>query len=533
MEAGRTQEEELPVKVPLTPLRCLHRAIDLYGGKTGVVCGERRFTYAAFGERCERLASALVRAGVQPGDRVGYLSLNTHQLLEGYFGVPQARAMVMPLNVRLTPPELGQILRHSEARILFHETAFAPLIDHLQKAWPGMRTVNLDTEYEDFLNTGTPERADIFTYDEDSMAELFYTSGSTATPKGVMLSHRTIYMHAMAVAGVFSHDDNAVELHTIPLFHANGWGRAQTSTMMGIKQVMIRRFDAANVCRLIQEEGATTMSLVPTMAGALLMFKERANYDLKTLKQIHIGGAASSPELIARMEAAFHCEVLAGYGLTETSPVASSSRRKGTVTYANDQDRHRHQAMAGWPLPGTELRVVDAEMRDVPRDMVSIGEVVIRGDNVMDGYFKDPEGTKAVMSGAWFHSGDMAVWDKETWIHIVDRKKDIIISGGENISSIEVENALAAHPCVAEVAVVSAPDPTWGEIPVAFVVVKPDATLTGEELTAFAGQKLAKFKLPRRYEFQTEPLPKGGTGKVLKRELREPFWQEKDRRVQG
>jgi fatty-acyl-CoA synthase len=297
-------------------------------------------------------------------------------------------------------------------------------------------------------------------------------------------------------------------LHTIPLFHANGWGRAQTSTMMGLKQVMMRRFDAATVCRLVQEEGATTMSIVPTMAGALLMFNERSNYDLKSLKQIHIGGAAASPELIARMEAAFHCEVLAGYGLTETSPVASSSRSKGTVTYASDQDRYRHQAMAGWPLPGTELRVVDAEMHDVPRDMASIGEVVIRGDNVMDGYFKDPEGTKAVMSGGWFHSGDMAVWDNETWIQIVDRKKDIIISGGENISSIEVENALAAHPCVAEVAVVGAPDPTWGEIPVAFIVTKSDTSCTGEELSAFAAQRLAKFKLPRRYEFRTEPLPK-------------------------
>jgi fatty-acyl-CoA synthase len=521
------------MKVPLTPIRCLHRAIDLYGRKEGVVCGENRFSYAAFGERCEKLASALTRAGVQPDDRVGYLGFNTHRLLEGYFGVPQARAMFMPLNIRLTPAELGQILRHSEARILFHENDFIPYIDPLRKAWPGMRTINLDIEYEDFLNTGTPGRADILSYDEDSIAELFYTSGSTGTPKGVMLSHRTIYMHAMAVAGVFNHDDNAVELHTIPLFHANGWGRAQTSTMMGIKQVMLRRFDPATVCRLIQDERSTSMALVPTMAGALLMFNERSQYDLSSMKQIFIGGAASSPELIARMEKAFHCEVLAGYGLTETSPVASCARGKGTVHYVDDEDRYRHQAMAGWPLPGSELRVVDAEMRDVPRDMISIGEIVIRGDNVMDGYFKDPEGTKAVMSGAWLHTGDMAVWDDENWVHIVDRKKDIIISGGENVSSIEVENALAAHPDIAEVAVVGAPDLVWGEIPVAFVVTKPGSAVTEEDLSAFAAKKLAKFKIPKKYEFLTEPLPKGGTGKILKRELREQFWQGKDRRVQG
>src|SRR5580692_1628449 len=503
------------MKIPLTPLRCLHRGIDLYGSKEGVVCGAKRFTYASFGERCQRLASALERAGVRRGDRVGFLSPNTHQLLEGYFGVPQAHAIVMPLNIRLAPAELGAILQHAEPRILFHEHDFSSYIEGLKKAWSGMRCINLDTEYEDFLATGTAQRADILTYDEDSIAELFYTSGSTGTPKGVMLSHRTVYMHAMAVAGVFNHDDNGVELHTIPLFHANGWGRAQTSTMMGLKQVMLRKFDSATVCRLIQDEGATAMSVVPTMAGALLMYPGLADYNLSSLRQIHIGGAAASPELIERMEVAFHCEVLAGYGLTETSPVASSSRKKGTVAYADKQDRYRRQAMAGWPLQGTELRVVDAEMHDVPRDMTSIGEVVIFGDNVMDGYYKDPEATKAVMSGPWFHSGDMAVWDADGYIRIVDRRKDIIISGGENISSIDVENALAAHPSVAEVAVVSAPDPMWGEIPVAFVVVRPNQGCTEEALHDFAALRLAKFKLPKKYVFRTEPLPKGGSGKIL------------------
>jgi fatty-acyl-CoA synthase len=519
------------MKVPLTPLRCLHRAIDLYGAKEGVVCGSKRFTYAAFGERCERLASALAGGGVRQGDRVGYLSYNTHRLLEGYFGVPQARALMMPLNVRLTAAELSQILCHAEPRVLFYEAEFSPLMESLRSACPVMTAINLDTEYEAFLATGKPERADIFSYDEDSIAELFYTSGSTGTPKGVMLSHRTIYMHAMAVAGIFSTDDTAVELHTIPLFHANGWGRAHTSTMMGIKQVMIRRFDAAAVCRLIQEERATGMSIVPTMANALLAFPDLAKYDISSLRQINIGGAAASPELFARLEAAYHCEVLAGYGLTETSPVATSARKKGTVVYADEQDRYRHQAMAGWPLAGTELRVVDSAMHDVPRDMTTIGEVVIRGDLVMDGYFKDPEGTRAVMTGAWFHSGDMAVWDSESYVQIVDRRKDIIISGGENVSSIEVENALAAYPGVAEVAVVGAPDPVWGEIPVAFVVPRTDSSCTQEELHAFAALKLAKFKLPRKYVFQHNPLPKGGTGKVLKRELREQFWQGKDRRV--
>jgi fatty-acyl-CoA synthase len=521
------------MKIPLTPLRCLHRAIDLYPHKEGIVCGEKRFTYALFGERCQRLASALAKAGVRSGDRVAYLSFNTHRLLEGYFGVPQARAMFMPLNVRLTPPELGVILQHSEPRMLFHENDFTPLVEQLHKAWPGMRTINLDTEYEDLLGIGEPERADILSYDENSIAELFYTSGSTGTPRGVMLSHRTVFMHALEVGGVFNQDDTGIELHTIPMFHANGWGRPQSATMLGVKHVMIRRFDPATVCRLIQDEKVTAMLLVPTMAGALLAFPDLTKHDLSSLRNIFIGGAASSPELIQCMESAFHCEVLAGYGLTETCPVAAIARKKGTVAYVDENDRYRRQAMAGWPLPGAEMRVTDNSLQDVPRDMTSIGEVVIRGDNVMDGYYRDPEATAAAMAGGWLHTGDMAVWDTEGYVQIVDRKKDIIISGGENISSIEVEHALAAHPSVAEAAVVGAPDSIWGEVPVAFIVTRPGLSCTDKDLLDFAAQRVAKFKLPRRFEFQAEPLPKGGTGKVLKRELREKFWQGKERRVQG
>ena len=521
------------MKIPLTPLRCLHRAVDLYGKRQGIICGEKRFTYAEFGERCERLASALTATGVQPGDRVGYLSFNTHKLLEGYYGVIQARAIVMPLNVRLTPMELSAIMCHAATKVLFYEAEFAPLVEILLQAWPSMRTISLDTEYEAFLAQGSPGRADVMSYDEDAAAELFYTSGSTGNPKGVLLSHRTVYLHALQVITTMTGDDNWVELHTIPLFHANGWGRPQTATMLGQKQVMVRRFDPALVCRLISDEKATSMSVVPTMAMALLHFPDLQQYDLSSVKTINIGGAAASPELIDRMEKAFHCEVQAGYGLTETSPVASTARRKGTVIYTDEADRLRHQAMAGWPIPGTQIRVVDADMNDVPRDMASTGEVVISGDNVMDGYYREPEATAAVMSGIWFHSGDMAVWDDESYIHIVDRKKDIIISGGENISSIEVEKAIAAHPGVLEVAVVGAPDPRWGEIPVAFVLPKPSEALSEDELREFIAPRLAKFKIPRLFEFVSTPLPKGGTGKILKKELRERFWQGKEKRVQG
>ncbi|MDQ6707724.1 MAG: long-chain-fatty-acid--CoA ligase [Acidobacteriota bacterium] len=525
---------------PLTPIRCLHRAIDLYGRKEAVISGDTRLTYAQFGNRCERLAGGLINAGIRGGDRVAYLSFNTNKLLEGYFGVPQARAIVMPLNVRLTPAELIAILNHSEARMLMFERDFAPLVRQLRRACPSIEQyVGLDGDedahfaYEQMLAGAFAERADIAACDETAIAELFYTSGSTGTPKGVMLSHRTLYLHAMSVAGTFNRDDNGVELHTIPLFHANGWGRPQASTMMGLKHVMVRRFEPAAVFRLIQDERATAMSLVPTMANALLNAPELTTFDHSTMREIHMGGAASSPELIDRLEKAFHCDVMAGYGLTETSPVATSARKKCTVSYRDESDRLQRLAMAGWAVPGIEIRVVDAEMRDVPRDMQAVGEVVILGDHVMDGYFKEPEATAAVMSAGWFHTGDMAVWDEDSYIHIVDRKKDIIISGGENISSIEVEKAIFAHPSVLECAVVAAPDERWGEIPVAFVLLRLGESLNPDDLGAFLATRIAKFKMPRAFEFVTEPLPKTGTGKILKRELRERFWAGKSERVQG
>jgi fatty-acyl-CoA synthase len=527
--------------VPLTPIRFLYRAVDLFGKKVGVVSGAKRFTYAEFGARAERLASGLRALGIRPGDRVAYLSFNNHQLLEGYYGVVMAGAIVMPLNVRLTLAELTAILNHSGARMLVFENDFAPLIEALRTACPAIQHfVTVDDKipvasmtYEELLASGRPDRVDYTSIDENSIAELFYTSGSTGTPKGVMLSHRTLYLHGLAVAATFNRQDNAVELHTIPLFHANGWGRPQTAPLNGVKQVMVRRFEPTAVFRLIEEEGATTMSVVPTMANALLNAPDLAKYDFSSLTEIHIGGAAASPELVERMERAFHCKVLGGYGLTETAPVATSARDKCTVVYKDDVDRIHHRAMAGWPLPGCEIRVADSQMRDVPRDMESIGEVVIRGDNVMDGYYKDPEGTAAVMTDGWLHTGDMAVWDEENYIHIVDRKKDIIISGGENISSIEVEKAIFAHPAVFECAVVSAPDAKWGEIPVAFVVIKPGHKLTQEEMCVFLQERIAKFKIPRAVEFVAGALPKTGTGKILKRELREKFWAGKERRVQG
>ncbi len=520
--------------VPLTPLRFLHRAIDLFGSHTGIVSGAQSFTYAQFGERCQRLAGALAAMGIQPGDRVAYISFNNHQLMEGYYGVIQARAIVMPLNVRLSQQEMTGILNHAGARAVIFENDFAPLVAALRNDCATVEHwISIEDDYEGLLAAATPQRADVFAYDELSIAELFYTSGSTGTPKGVMLSHRTLYLHALDIITGFRDLDQMVDLHTIPLFHANGWGRPQMSTMLGKKQVMVRRFEPSHVFRLIAEHAATHMCLVPTMANALLNHPELGQHDLSSLRQIMIGGAAASPELIERLESAFHCIACAGYGMTETAPVLTTSSAKPGLRYSSEAERYRRQAMAGWAVPGVEVRVVDVNLEPVPRDMESIGEIIARGDHIMDGYYREPEQTANVMSGAWIHTGDMAVWDEEGYFHIVDRKKEIIISGGENISSIEIEKAIFAHAAVLECAVVAAPDEKWGEVPAAVVVRKPGVELSEEELLAFLGERLGRFKLPRVIRFSEEALPKTGTGKIRKNIIRETFWGGKAKRVQG
>lgn len=525
--------------IPLTPLRCLLRALDLYPNKIGVVSGDARYTYSEFVERCRRMAGALLVEEVQTGDRVGFLGFNSNALLESYFAVPLAGGVVMPLNVRLHRNELEVILKHSQPRIVFYERDFSPIIESLRMAIPCCHFISI----EDSNDPGTLESLmaaepiplpSLMSLDETRIAELFYTSGSTGHPKGVMLSHRSLYLHALALAGCLDHSDNQTILHTIPLFHANGWGFPHFATMCGFKHVMVRRFDPLTVFRLIEKEQASFTILVPTMAASLVACPESTRFDLSSLKHILVGGAAASPELVAQLEALFPgCTIMGGYGLTETSPVVSIARQKSAMTFPDSEHRRQFAASAGWPSLGVEVRVIDNAGTDVPRDGTSVGEIVVRGDNVMDGYYLEPDLTQDAVVNGWLRTGDMAVWNDERCVKIVDRKKDVIISGGENIASIELEHAIQAHPDVVECAVVAAPDPRWGEVPVAIVVTQNGSTITEEQLLEWAGKQVARFKLPKQFIFQKEPLPKGGTGKVLKYQLREQFWNGKEKRIQG
>src|ERR1700682_3652975 len=357
--------------IPLTPVRFLRYAEQQYPRKTAVVCGNERFTYAQFAERAARLAGALRGAGVQRGDRVAFLSSNCHRLLEAYYGVLEAGAVLLPLNIRLASSELSYILNDSGATILFVEKQFLALVESFRKDIPEVRTFcQLEgapeapwlsrQNYEDLLRAATPHRADIAAIDENALAELFYTSGTSANPKGVMLTHRNVYLHAVHVCLGFQIESGAVELHTIPLFHANGWGVAHFLTLLGGKHVMIQRFDPKEVFRLIEQESVHGCSLVPIMATALVNCPERNNYSLRSLRRIVIGGAASSPTLIREVEQKIGCECFSGYGLTETSPTLSLSHMKSGLGWQNEQ-KYIGQAMTGYAIPGVDLRVVDGK----------------------------------------------------------------------------------------------------------------------------------------------------------------------------
>jgi fatty-acyl-CoA synthase len=530
------------MNIPLTPLRFLRYAAQQYPRRTAIVCNDDRFTYAQMADRVGRLAGALRGAGIQPGDRVAFLSSNCHRLLEAYYGVLEAGAVLLPLNIRLTPAELGYILNDSGASALFIEKQFLPVAEALRKDIPTVKFFcQLDgapeapwlspKNYDALLAAATPHLADISAIDETSLAELFYTSGTSANPKGVMLTHRNIYLHAVHVGLGLQIERAAVELHTIPLFHANGWGVAHFLTLLGGRHVMIQRFDPKEIFRLIAKEGVHTLSLVPIMATALVNCPERPNYNLTTLRRIIIGGAASSPTLSREVEEKLACECFSGYGLTETSPTLSVSPMKPGMDWEGEQ-RFSGQSMAGYAIPGVDLRVVDPNDNDLPHDGQSVGEIVVRGDGVMEGYWRQPEASAEALRGGWFHTGDMATLDQDGYALIVDRKKDIIVSGGENISSLELEKAILAHPAVLEAGVIPVPDAKWGEVPKALVVLKPNATATESELIEFCRSRLAHYKCPRSFDF-VDSLPKTGTGKILKKEIRKKYWQGQDTLRQG
>ncbi|HUO15271.1 MAG TPA: long-chain-fatty-acid--CoA ligase [Verrucomicrobiae bacterium] len=530
------------MKIPLTPLRFLRYACEQFPNKVGVVCGEHRFTYAQFAERAGRLAAALITAGAKRGDRIAFLSRNCHRLLEAYYGVLEAGCVLVPINIRLGPQDMAFVLNDAQARFLFVEPMFLPLVESFRTAVVSVEASFLldgqpqanwlaPQNYDDLLAASAWYQCDLMKSEEDSLAELFYTSGSSDRPKGVMLTHRNVYLHALSVIAAAQTSVSTIGemccetvlLHTIPLFHANGWGTAHSITVVGGTHVIVHNFNPLEVFHLIERERVSTCAMVPTMVTALLNSPARAEHDLSSLRIIIIGGAASSPTLVKEVEQKLGCTCISGYGLTETCPTLAKSQVKADLQLEGEQ-RYARQAMTGFAIPGVELRVVGPDGKDVPRDGSVMGEIVARGDVVMDGYWRQAEATAAAMNDGWFHTGDVAVVDHYNYIQIVDRKKEIIVSGGENISSLEVEKVLSAHPDVYEAVVIPVPDDQWGEVPKALVVLKPGSQASADEILEFCRSRLSHFKCPRSVEFLMN-LPKTGSGKVSKRELRRKYGQ--------
>lgn len=496
------------MELPLTPLDFLTRARRLFPDRLAVVDGDERWTYREFAERCDRQARLLHELGIGDGDVVAWLCGNTHELLEAYYAVLLAGGVLLPLNIRLSSTELRSILGQANATVLFRHP------DQPDPEAPVPQVV-LGDEFEEGLARQSPSPFDPPVVDERSPAEIFFTSGSTGMPKGAVLTHRSLYLHAIhnALTNAITGDD--VILHLVPLFHVNGWGTPHYLTGLGGTHVMLPRFDAGEVLRLIEAHGVTRLFGVPAMLRMLLDHPDVATRDLSSIAGTSIGGAPVSAELLAEVESAFGCTAICGYGMTEASPTLTRSLDKPGE--ASDPDR---RATTGLPIVGVDARVLGKDDVEVPWDGETVGEICARSNHVMEGYLDAPDATAEVLRDGWLRTGDLAVVRPDGYLVIVDRVKDLIVSGGENIASPEVEHALETHPAVREAAVVGRPDERWGEVPVAWVALHDGASASPDELVEHVRGLLAHFKAPKAVHVVDE-LPKGGTGKIDKVGLRE------------
>jgi fatty-acyl-CoA synthase len=521
---------------PLTPLAFLERTLRVFPHKTAVVYGAERTDYAGFAGQVGRFAGALHRAGVGPGDRVAMLAPNVPALLAAHFAVLRVRAALVAINTRLNAAEVGYILDHSGAKVVIADPELAPriaeapgglaarpLLVNLEDPVAGVTGRPLDGPTFDEFVQGAPDLGVAGGVDDElRITSINYTSGTTGRPKGVMYTHRGAAINALGEVVVHRLERDSVFLWTLPLFHCNGWCFPWAVTAAGGTHVMLRAIEPARVIELIRRERVTHFNGAPTVLLMLAEAPEARGLRFDPRVRVAVGGSPPSPTLLARMDE-LGVDVTHLYGLTETyGPHVYCEPQAGWERLAVP-DRAAVMARQGVPYHiATHLRVVDADMNDVPADAATMGEVVMRGNNVMKGYYEDPQATAAAFAGGWFHSGDLGVMHPDGYIELRDRKKDIIISGGENISTIEVEHTVVRHPAVLECAVVAMPHEKWGEVPKAFVSLKPGAKATEQEIIAFCREQLAHFKCPKAIEFCE--LPKTSTGKIQKFRLREKEW---------
>ncbi|GAB3583745.1 AMP-binding protein [Amycolatopsis endophytica] len=522
---------------PLTPLAFLERAAEVFPDKDAIVHGERRVSYREFAAEATRVARALRASGVEPGDRVAYLLPNIPEMLVAHFAVPLAGAVLVAINTRLAPAEIRYILDHSGAKVLVVDAALHSSVpaDHgvsvvtvVDGASPDPAVGGIS--YDELLARGSDEPLPWTVEDERSTISINYTSGTTGRPKGVQYHHRGAYLNSLAEIIHSDHSPESRYLWTLPMFHCNGWCTPWAVTAIGGTHVCLRAVDAAEIWRLLDSEGITHLNGAPTVLNTIAGYS--GAHPLGREVVVTTAGAPPSPTVIRRMTD-LGARLVHVYGLTETyGPYTVCEPQEGW-TKLDIAERSTLMARQGVGMVVTDgIRVVDEQMRDVPRDGVTMGEVVMRGNNVMSGYFGDPEATAHAFRGGWFHSGDLGVWHPDGYIQLRDRAKDIIVSGGENISTIEVEAALDSHEAVAEVAVVGVPDEKWGERPKGYVVLRPGASVTAEELREHVRSQIARYKVPDHIEF-VDALPKTSTGKIQKFQLRDRDWGETQTRIQG
>lgn len=501
----------------LTPLDFIARSALAYPESVAVVEGENRLTYRELYSHTQQLAAALAGAGVCPGDRVAVLSRNSPATLECHFGVAMAGAVLVMLNIRLRPAEIAAILNHSGAKLLLGEAHLLDPIRPLQSEIKNLERI--ESDYERFLAGGTAPFARIEP-EENEIYSINYTSGTTGIPKGVMYTHRGGYLNALGqiVEHGLTHD--SVYLWTLPMFHCNGWCFTWAVTAAGGRHVCLADVDPGNAVDLILKEGVTHLCGAPVVLLSLTEYCRKQGIKFEHGLKIVTAGAPPTPTVIRAAEE-MGAQVAHVYGLTETYGPHTICAWHSEWNSLPLPDRATLRARQGVPyvIAGTNVRVVDKYMNDVPADGVTLGEVVMRGNNVMLGYFQDEKATEAAFAGGWFHSGDLAVMHPDCYIELRDRSKDIIISGGENISSVEVEKILCEHPAVLEAAVIGVSDPKWGETPQAHVMLREGQRATAQELIDFCRSRLAHFKCPKYVVFGA--LPKTATGKIQKNILRD------------
>ena len=525
------------MEVPLLIDDFLGRAADLYADKVAVIDADLRLTYGHLRERVMRLANTMDSWGLKKGDRVCILSPNSHFFLESFYATSWIGAVLVPLNYRLVATDHEYILNHAGVKAVLVDWEYVPVVEGIR---PNLKTVKYFlsaggdspclagwADWDETIAAASAEAPPRPKMDENDLVSINYTSGTTARPKGVMLTHRNCYLNAYNMIGHLGirHDD--VELWTLPMFHCNGWGGVYALTGMGGTHVVLRAVEGKAIFDLIEKEGVTFACMAPAVLRTIIDYPDKSAHQITTQPRFTVAGAPPPAAFIERLEKELGWRFLQIYGLTETSPLLTVSDSDHNTT-RDDWARRSRAGVAGL---GVDIEVRDANETPVPRDGHSIGEVCARSNVVFKGYWQQPEETDTAIRDGWFHTGDLAVWDEHENIHIVDRKKDVIISGGENISSAEIEDAIYQHPQVLECAVIGVPDEKWGETPFALVVPRGAGTLTDEEIISFCRQNLAHFKCPTGAKIVDE-LPRTATGKLQKFKLRDHYWGDKKRRVQ-